>query len=142
MESLGKALHFLYLTSKLIESKSIPVSDAFETASGVSLSGSSHIIIKRGNAMYVELYFSGSIATGSDGQVKIGNIKSPYRPSVYQCCMTRINDATDGQIYAPALITVSTNGNVNLVTGANSKTYGNASYPWSTTGGIDFTYFL
>ena len=130
------------VNSKLIESKSIPVSDAFETASGVSLSGSSHIIIKRGNAMYVELYFSGSIATGSDGQVKIGNIKSPYRPSVYQCCMTRINDATDGQIYAPALITVSTNGNVNLVTGANSKTYGNASYPWSTTGGIDFTYFL
>ena len=92
--------------------------------------------------MYVELYFSGSITTGSNGQVKIGNIKSPYRPSVFQCCMTRINGVTSGQIYAPALITVSTNGDVNLVTEANGKTYGSASYPWSTTGGIDFTYFM
>ncbi len=135
-------LFISFLNSKLVDSKSIPISDAFETASGVSLSGNSHIIIKRGNAMYVELYFSGSIATGSNGQVKIGNIKSPYRPSVFQCCATRINRAVSGQIYAATLITVSTNGDVNLVTGDNDKSYGSTSYPWSTNGGIDFTYFL
>ena len=130
------------VTSKLSDLISVTMKNAFEAASGVTLSNDYFIFYKRGNTISVQLQFAGSITTGSDGRVKIGSVKSPYIPSAYQCCMTRINKNTSGQVYSPALITVSTNGDVNLITGESNKTYGNASYPWSTTGAMNFSYSL
>lgn len=130
------------VTSKLSDLISVTMKNAFEAASGVTLSDDYFIFYKRGNTISVQLQFAGSITTGVDGRVKIGSVKSPYIPSAYQCCITMINKNTNGQVYSPALITVSTNGDVNLVTGESNKTYGNESYPWSTTGAMNFSYPL
>lgn len=133
---------FTEVNSKLSDLISVTMKNAFEAASGVTLSNDYFMFYKRGNTISVQLQFVGSITTGSDGRVKIGSVKSPYKPSAYQCCMTIINKNTIGQIYSFALITVSTNGDVNLVTGEANKTYGSASYPWSTTGAMNFSYPL
>lgn len=95
----------------------------------------SEVYIANGNHIMCTLKAKGSITVSDTGSVQLGILKSAYRPRVKQTRITTINKTTSGQINASAAITINPNGWVNLITGEASKTYGNTSYPWTTSDG-------
>ena len=105
-----------------------------DTNSDVYMIGTHHI--------FVFLRATGTITTGNAGYILLGTLKNEYIPKLKQTSGLTINCVTSGQRFAHAVVTINTDGTVYLTTGESSKTYGNTSYPWTTTSGTAFDWWI
>ena len=97
-------------------------------------------IYKKGHKIFIHLVGNSSATCNSAGIINVGTVGSTYRPPINMTCGVALNVATSGQIFGSAVCEVRTSGEVYILTGAASKTYGNASYPWTTADGITFSW--
>lgn len=97
---------------------------------------------KRGNKVSARLYFKGSLAIGSTGSVKIGNVGENLRPSVPVTAASHCNGVSGGQIYDVCAVYINPAGNVYVIFNKFNTTIGNDTYPWCSTDGLSFSYDL
>lgn len=91
---------------------------------------------RRGRRMYLKILGNGSATSGTSGIINVGTIGASYRPKINMTCGVALNVTTSGQIFGPAVCEVRSTGEVYVLTGSNSKTFGNGSYAWTTNDGI------
>ena len=129
------------LATPINNGTSIALSDFMSIASGITISDSDIRILN--NHVSVLLVAAGGVTIGANGTFGLGTIKSAYRPSRRAECATIINKSTSGQVYVPATVDIDyTNGYTRVICQDHDVTYGNATYPWSTTVGFWFDYWL
>ena len=93
--------------------------------------------------MYMVVYGDGNITTSADGRCKLFVLKEEFRPMVYTMHGCAINGYESGQMVKPVIYSIgASSGNVFISSGEANKTYGNASYPWSTSNAITFEWDL
>lgn len=107
-----------------------------DTVSNIAVEGCA--ISKRGNHIWVDIGFKGSIVSGAGGNTSILKIKSAYTPLRNFSTGVMINGTTNGQIYKSATLYTSAKTNIMVVFPETRTTYGNASYPWSTSSWLKF----
>lgn len=127
---------------QLTDEETLALNDVFTFPSGITISDTS-VVKKKGNKIYAILKGSGAITTDSNGSVKIATIKPAYKPGFSQMCITQFNLATSGQIFGSVGASMwSDTGNVFIVTGEPSHTYGSSSYAWTTSSGLILSWDL
>lgn len=113
------------LTTSLNTVETLTVSDVATPITGITIS----TIKRRNNKIFMEIVATSTITVNNKAFLKLGTIKSEYRPSIAQNSVITINTSTSGQIFGTAMIEVNTAGSILLYTGQASTTYGSTSYP-------------
>lgn len=117
----------------LLSATDLNFDDVFTVPEGVTISESSIVI--RGKHIYADIAFSGSITSDSSALAHILTIKSGYLPIRNFSQGVIINrNKENGQIFASAtLYTSNGRSEIRVIFPSVSETYGNDSYPWSTS---------
>lgn len=97
-------------------------------------------IYRRGKTYYWHFTAAGAATSGSSGLIPVGTVASAYRPAVTMTCAVAINNTTSGQVFGPATCLIKSTEEIQVVTGSNSKTFGNSSYSWATNNGMTITW--
>ena len=130
------------INNYMTEVTELALTDVFTPATGITFTNASYARMRNGR-VGLHLVGTGSISSGSDGAVTIGTVNSAYRPFMNQIGSIQVNVATSGQVYGMAgyiAVGKDYSGNIRLIIGEANKTIGNASYPWTTTGGTDVSF--
>lgn len=97
-------------------------------------------IYRRGKTYYWHFTAAGAATSGTSGIISVGTVASAYRPAVTMTCAVAINITTSGQVFGSATCLIKSSGEIQVVTGQNSKTFGNNSYSWATNNGMTITW--
>jgi len=116
------------------------ITDLFSGYNGVTITDQSSVVVNNHVFCYVKC--SGSITFSANGACIALHIEDESLvPSIVNIISTRVNSNSSGQVYASANAIIDPNGYVSIY-GPVNTTYGNSSYPWTTTGGMYFDYWL